>query len=389
MRRHLLILVCLVYSVIANSHDSIQAIIDNHLQQYGEKEHFSAIQASIHVNGTRKTYCAGRTSIHPDSELVTPSSLFNIGSITKSYTATLALMAEKEGKIVLKNPLQDYLNSYPHWGEWPLYKLLNMSTGIPNYSDSPTFNYLVSQNIRRFWSTDRLLDLVYSEKFNPPFKSGYFYSNTGYILMEKVLSAQYNVSFKDLLIEKIIKPLKLMNTFYPIPVYSNAVSHRLVHGYSYNLYDNPELLGQDVTENNLSWAAGAGGLVANSEDVLRWVQALFIDNQLLNKAQLAKMQQLVSTKTGLPMSKPTKSDSRGFGLGIVESYNERMGRFWFYEGETLGYRALYLYVPCNKIIVSALFNSATNSENDRAGQLMQGIYDELLRLHPQLACKRS
>src|SRR5256885_2367489 len=109
-------------------------------------EHFSAIQVSLKTNDHIRHYATGKKSLDTRSPAVTDRDLFDIGSITKSFTAVLAVMAEREGKLKLSATLGDYLPQYPHWSRISLTALLNMSSGIPNYSDSPTLNYLMSRN---------------------------------------------------------------------------------------------------------------------------------------------------------------------------------------------------------------------------------------------------
>ena len=56
--------------------------------------------------------------------------------------------------------------------------------------------------------------------------------------------------------------------------------------------------------------------------------------------QKAKLQQIASIKTGKAIAETTAEDNRGFGLGVVQGYDSGLGRYWFYEGQTLGYRAV-------------------------------------------------
>ena len=58
-------------------------------------------------------------------------------------------------------------------------------------------------------------------------------------------------------------------------------------------------------------------------------------------AQLAQMEQLVSMNTCLPLATTSSADPRGFGLGLAQQFNPELGRFWFYEWETLGYRVAH------------------------------------------------
>lgn len=355
--------------------DPVDKLINTHLQKYAQQELFSAIQVSIRTKNGIKNYAAGTHSL-TDKSPISTRDLFDIGSITKSFTAVLAVLAESEGKLDLQKPLSAYLQDYPHWENLTLRSLLDMSTGIPNYSDSPSLNYFMSKNLKQYWSQSDLIKIVYPKEHNPPLKPGYFYSNTGYVLMDMILSKIYNSNYETLLKSKILTPLKLDNSFYAVPTYPNNVLQRLVRGYSYNIYDNPELLGQDVTENNLSWAGAAGALVANTEDVAHWIEHLFIDDQLLNSTQKKSMQRLISLANGKPIQAISKQDPRGFGLGIVQVYDKELGSFWFYEGKTLGYRAFYIYVPCDQTIITAFFNSATNSENDHGHELLLALYKQ-------------
>ncbi len=342
------------------------------------------MQVSIKSGNTSKNYVSGQVALGKNQPDVTTENLFEIGSITKSYTAVLALQAEARKQLNLQKSLQKYLQQYPQWGHLNLTQLLNMTSGLPNYSNSPTMNMAFATSPERVWSTTEMAALVYKKGFNPPLRTGYDYTNTGYILMDMILQQQTKLPYAKLLVRDIFKPLKLHNSYYPVPKMEEAVKKRLVSGYAFNVYSYPELVGRDMKNNNLSWAGAAGGIVANSEDVLHWVQALFEEDLLLNKAQKKQMQELVSTENGKPIERTDSENSEGFGLGIVQKYDPNIGRFWFYEGETLGYRSFYIYVPCNKVIIVALFNSATNSENDHGGALMTALYNEVLKQKPDL-----
>lgn len=366
---------------------SMQQIIQQHLDNYSETEHFSGIQVSIKVADHEEHYAVGLRALDNKSPSLSQDDLFNIGSITKSFTAAIAVLAESEKKINLSDNLEKYISNYPHWGDISLTALLNMSSGIPNYSNAPKINYLMSQNLQQLWTPEALLALVYPVNNNPPRVTNFFYSNTGYVLLDMILTKAYQEPFDKLIATKTLKPLALNNTFYPVPTYPPEVLARLAHGYSYNIYDNPELLGQDVTENNLSWAGAAGALVSNSKDVVHWIEDLFINDKLLTPEQKAKMQHLISTTTNQPISHVSLKDPRGFGLGIVEAIDEKMGRYWFYEGQTLGYRAFYMYNPCNKVIIVALFNSSTNSENDHGGELLQQLFQQIKSQNKLPACE--
>ncbi|MBV5260500.1 beta-lactamase family protein [Synechococcus moorigangaii CMS01] len=368
----------------------INQYLEDHYTQYRDLEYFSAIQLSVKVGDAEtETYVIGQESHDPNSASITPDSLFHIGSITKSFTAALLLKNQGDSAIDLDADFTQYLPEYANWSGLTITQLLNMTSGLPNYSDSPTLNYFFAQNLEQAWEEDQLLSLVYpqSESPKPPLRAGYNYTNTGYLLSSLVLEEVTSQSFADLITEQILKPYQLTNTFYPVPNLGDRHQERLVKGYNFNPFTNPELVGKDVSANNLSWAGAAGALVSNTEDIIHWVRTLFIEDNLLAAAEKATMQQIVSLQTGEPIAQTTETEPFGFGLGIIQGYDENWGNYWFYQGETLGYRSFYVYFPCNQVIISALFNSSVEGQNNHARSLILDIYRSVLAESPALVCQ--
>ena len=67
------------------------------------------------------------------------------------------------------------------------------------------------------------------------------------------------------------------------------------------------------------------------------------------------MTTLVSNKTGLPLSEVSADDPVGFGLGLGRFYRKEMGgAYWFYEGETLGFRTIFAYWPHDDLLITGV-----------------------------------
>ncbi|MEX5718476.1 serine hydrolase [Geodermatophilus maliterrae] len=137
----------------------------------------------------------------------------------------------------------------------------------------------------------------------------------------------------------------------------------------------PQLLGQDVSRHTLSWARAAGGILSTTSDMTRWERALY-SGHLLPPQQQAELESLVSITTGQPIASTSATDPQGFGLGIAQLTDPELGTFWFYEGETLGFRALHAYFPDTGLIIAIGLNSAT--ADDQSATLMKAVYDTLL-----------
>lgn len=364
------------FEKIPDFDDDIKHILNSHYLAYKDKEYFTGISLSVYIpHQAIKNYYIGQEAQEKGSKKIDADTLFEIGSITKSFTAAIVLQLEKENKLHLQDTLAEWLPTYRKWSHLTIQTLLNMTSGLPNYSDAALMNVEEFYHPERQWSEKQLINFVYPPgNLSPPLKPGYSYTNTGYILTGMMIEKATRNSFQKEIEERLIKPAHLSDTFYPIPSIDKKVAARLAHGYGYNPYTNPELVGKDMQKSNLSWAGAAGALISNSVDVIKWIRALFVDNSILDQNQKKQLMQIVSTATGEPIQQTSSANPRAFGLGVSEGFDKDFGRYWFYEGETEGFRALYMYVPSNGIIIACIFNSAVNAENDHAGELMKKIY---------------
>ena len=366
----------------------MQKILMTHYNQYKDQEYFSGAELSIYIpNDNIRNYYVGRVSHSLKSKLISGDTLFQIGSITKSFTAAIILQLEKEGKLRLGDTLKTWLPQYNKWSAISMTQLLNMTSGIPNYTESSLLNSQVYYNTSRIWRNQELIDFAYPPAtFSPPLRSGYFYSNTNYILASLIVEKATHNTFSRELVSRTIGMANLNNTFYILNNPNSKIQARLAYGYNFNPYEFPAMVGKDSYAGNLSWAAAAGGIISNSEDIIKWVKALFVDNKILDQKQKRKLMALVSAVNGQPIDQTTAANPHGFGLGLAQNLESGVGRYWFYEGRTIGFRAIYMYKPCNGVIISAIFNSATDHYNDHSGRLLQRTYQSLLARYPQLSC---
>lgn len=97
---------------------------------------------------------------------------------------------------------------------------------------------------------------------------------------------------------------------------------------------------------------------------------------------------LVSEDSGHLIHDVSSSEPEGDGLGVFKRYNTQypLESIWTYTGRMLGSRAGYIYVPCNKVIISAAFNSSTNDQNDHIDELLKNAYEHVIKEYPDLRC---
>lgn len=354
---------------------ALQHDLDAYLRQRGAKEHFSSLSLSASLGeGRPAANVTVGTTRYGSGRPVTSTDLYQIGSNTKAFTAVAVLQLEAQGRLSIDAPIGTYLPQYPAYAKLTLRQLLSMTGGIESYDNTPAWTAMYVKKPMANVSSDALIRLVY-----PKFKSRpgtkYYYSNTGYLLAQEAVAARSKSGSFSAEIDRIIASVGLKNTYYTSHLYPEPIAKRVVAGY----YENDDqgfssFIGKDVSGYSLSWAQGAGSIVSTPEDLTVWARALYQGTTLLPAKQKSELLRLVSTKTAKPLSKPTADDPSGFGLGVAERYDPKLGTFWFYQGETLGFRAAHLYFPDSGLVVAIFANSRPIEKESKLQQLFATVY---------------
>lgn len=221
-----------------------------------------------------------------------------------------------------------------------------------------------------------------------PVTTGYHYSNTNYILAGMIAAKAGGKPYADLVRELILEPQGLHSTFYSPGTYPPEVIARLAHGYFQNPacaeYQPPDcketwnkpLIGRDVREDSTSWAQAAGGAVSNARDVTRWMRAVF-EGRVVPPKQQAEWLSMVSLKTGEPIAEVTPEDPQGYALGVAQGLMGPLGKVWFYQGMTLGYRTLYVWFEDDDVLITVQTNS-------QPGDDVNKLHDAATAIHAAL-----
>ena len=365
---------------------SLTQALEDYLAARSAAEHVSAASLSVRGVPTSIDVAAGRTRVGGTSP-VTPDALFQMGSNTKAFTAVMLLQLAAEGRLTLDDPLGRWLPQYPAWRDVSIRSLLNMTSRIPTYDETPYFLRALGSGPDTDWTAPQLVAVVYPTVGPPPPRGpGWIYSNTNYILAQMIIEKATGDSYANELTRRLIAPLGLRATYYSQNHYAPQVMAKMVAGYYFNadpeLRPAASLMGRDVSGLSVSWAQGAGGIASTTADLAKWVRALY-EGAVLAPPQRRELLAVVSTASGEPIAKTTLRDPRGFGLAVAQTTTAADGTYWFYEGETLGYRSLYGYFPARGTIIALALNSQPTAfpgrNEDRIGALMATVYAILRR----------
>lgn len=197
-----------------------------------------------------------------------PTSVFRIASVSKQFTAMLAMQLVAEGKLQLHEPIATYLPDYPNSSanKITLHHLLSHTSGIPSYTSFPDYQTMMRQAI-----TPRELVQLFADstvRFEPGQR--FDYSNSGYALIGYIMEKVTGRSYGDLLTDYIFKPLNMTQSGYEK---SNALIMHRASGYN-------NFLGHPASPIDMSVAYAAGGIHSTVEDLFLWDQALYTDKLL-------------------------------------------------------------------------------------------------------------
>ncbi len=368
----------------------VQSDLETYLEERTEIEGNSgaSIFVSLGHEGPEFSVFAGTTEISGETP-VTDSSLFQIGSNTKGFTGALILALEAQGKLSIDDTIGDWLPQYPAWKDVTIAQLLHMISGIPTYSETVPMNDAFVNTPDRDFTFDELVAMAYpSATVDLPPNSGYFYSNTNYILAGMIAEKASGMSYKDAVETLLFEPAGLTDTYYSDTAYTGEVLERMTSGYFNNpactLYD-PDcevsqlapIIGRDIKADSVSWAGPAGAIVGSPQELATWIRALF-DGKVLPEAQMKEFLRPVSMKTGEYIDDVTEDDPSAFTLGIVRTTGQGIEPSYFYLGMTLGFRMVFFYSPEHDVLVAGATNSQPPDGEEQFTPLVVSVYQRAI-----------
>ena len=252
---------------------------------------------------------------------------FRIASVSKTFTATVALQLVDDGKLSLDDTLEPYVPGIPNGSEITIRQLLQMTAGIYDYSLDEQVVTEYDRDPTILITADDIIAIV--ERHGPDFAPGasLSYSDTNYFLLGLVIEKVTGMGAAQALQEYVFTPLGLTETSLPDTPEMPAPFAR---GYIATSPTDDTL--RDVTLSNPLTAWTAGGIVSTLADLLVWAEALGAGTLLTPQTQRERLR-FASVPGGsrLPV---------GYGLGIMD-----VAGFVGHNGAIYGYSTWVLYDP--------------------------------------------
>jgi CubicO group peptidase (beta-lactamase class C family) len=285
---------------------------------------------------------------------ITPSTVFNIASVSKQFTAMSVLLLVEQGKLSLDDDIRKYVSEVPDFGRAiTIRHLIHHSSGLRNFED---LLVIAGSRTEDVVTREHMLGMVSHQKelnFSPG--DEYLYCNTGYHLLAEMVARVSGQSFAEFADANIFKPLGMTHTHFHDDhekiVKNRAYSYEREGDKSFkNAFSNTEVV-------------GGGGMYSTVEDLAKWVNN-FDHGRVGGPGVLKQMHEQGVLNSG-------QTNRYACGLFIDKYKGMKLVE---HGGGFAGYRSDVIRFPEQKVAIVLLGNT---SEIDPA-QLTRQVADIVL-----------
>ncbi|WP_435016514.1 serine hydrolase domain-containing protein [Tundrisphaera sp. TA3] len=283
---------------------------------------------------------------------VEPDTAFSIGSVTKQFTCAGVLLLAEDGKLSVDDPVAKYFPGLTRAADITLYDLMTHASGYPDYYP---LDFVVTR-MRGPIAHDDLLKQYAGGKLDFEPGTRWSYSNTGYVLLGRVIEKVSGEPFGAFLARRILKPLGMdRSAFAPAERLADKAT-----GYTTIALGPP----QAVRPEGPGWLYAAGDLWASAPDLARWDLALMGGKVLRPEAY--------RLMTAPRMIAGERVRDYGCGIGSARRGGEVV---LSHSGGVSGFQSYNAMIPRTKSAVILL----ANSEYLDPGSLHGTILDLVIR----------
>lgn len=328
------------------------AAIDAYVARQVTEKRFVGLSLALLQNG--KVVLArgyGKSSLAAGAA-VEVDTAFAVGSITKQLASACVFLLAEDGKLSVDDKVAKYYPKLTRAGEITLYDLMTHTSGYPDYYPLD----FVDRRMEKPIAHDQLIQEYAGRTLDFDPGTRFSYSNTGYVILGRVVEKVSGEPFGKFLERRILKPLGMDHTVFE----PKAGGKGLAAGHTAFALGEPEATAPEGE----GWLHAAGGLYSTAPDLMKWNLAL-MEGKVLRPASFQRMTAPRRLKNG-------KTETYGCGLGISQRSGETV---LAHSGAVSGFLAYSAMVPRTKSSTILL----TNGDYLDAGALQREILALLLK----------
>jgi len=258
---------------------------------------------------------------------------YRIGSISKTFTATIVMKLVEENQLSLDTKLSEYYPQIDNSDDITIRQLLKHRSGIFNFTNTEGYIDWMENPISKSDLVEKIAS--YPSSFDPDSKADY--SNSNYVLLSFILEDILSKPFADILREEITEVCNLEDTYYGGTIGSNS-----------NEAESYTFTGEwtKATETDMSVPLGAGAIVSTGSDLNKFLYCLF-NEKIVSDETLSMMMEIQD----------------GFGIGLFTApYNDKIA--YGHTGGIDGFQSNAFYFPEGKISITYLSNGVAIPVNN-------------------------
>ncbi len=355
-------------SAIQHGQSNLQNQIDEYFLRLARENHFSGA-VLVAQNGEillKRGY--GRVNESDGSISITPDTVFDIGSISKQFTAAAILRLEQDGLLNVLDRISEYFNDVPpDKAHITIHQLLTHSAGFTEDHFEDDLHPM---------TRDEAQQAIFSLPLGYQPGTDYHYSNTGYTLLAIIIEKVSGIPYTNYLRQTFFEPLGMTHTGF----YNDNWSSSLVA----NTYFNGKDQGKPSDWPGPYWGVmGNGGVLSTVEDLYIWWQSLQ-NHSVLSPNQTEKL-------FARHISEGSSDSFYGYGWLIQDS---PYGNLITHNGGGIGGNSdlavysdknLIIIICSNQIVWRTLFGSipyeirlpATEAREQLAHNIFEGDFSKL------------
>ncbi|WP_108245532.1 serine hydrolase domain-containing protein [Muricauda brasiliensis] len=276
-----------------------------------------------------------------DLELQVPmetNNVFEIGSMTKQFTAISILMLMEKGKLRLDDEITKYIPDYPTRGhKITIHHLLNHTSGIKSFTSVKGLNAIANDDMEPL----EVIDFFKNEPMDFAPGDQFKYNNSGYVILGYIIEKASGISYGDFVEQRIFEKLGMSSSYYAS--HSKVIPNRASGYRKGKTYTNSRHISYSIP-------FASGSLMSTVDDMLKWEEAIK-NHVLLSKETMNKAFVNYRLNNG---------EQTDYGYGWhVETLNGT--KSFEHGGSIFGYKSMGVYLPKEDIYVIGLSNCDCNS----------------------------
>ncbi len=291
------------------------------------------------------------TANHSDPfNQITDTTLFELASVSKQFTATAILKLVSENKMSLDDLLTKYFPQLPY-NDITIHHLLTHTSGLPDYFDFSESWFDTTHLINNM----DVINILETQKPEILFLPGtkFEYTNTNYILLVAIAEKVSGIPFEKYVSENIFKPAGMKHS-----CFVTEMEDRILSGCAIGHYKDGKPLGLRYMDGSI----GDKGIYSTIGDLFLWNKAFFENKIIPEKYVQLATQPQNNLKSGMP------AKLYGYGFRIEES--PEYGKLIYHGGLWHGYHHLMLYYPAQNIYMVFLSNYYNRAHIGKSSQVL-------------------